>query len=133
MIGVGSAKDAIHSKLKVTTPGPGYCHFSIAYQQEFFNQLTSEEVRTSFVRGHPVRYWFKPSGKRNEALDRRVYALAALHARPVLWEVLLRAAPTESRRGRRHRRKAEAHPRRFPHRRYPHRRAASSVGASDSG
>jgi phage terminase large subunit GpA-like protein len=35
------------------------------------------------VRGHPVRYWFKPSGKRNEALDRRVYALAALHARPV--------------------------------------------------
>jgi phage terminase large subunit GpA-like protein len=35
------------------------------------------------VRGHPVRYWFKPSGKRNEALDRRVYALAALYARPV--------------------------------------------------
>jgi phage terminase large subunit GpA-like protein len=43
----------------------------------------------------PVRYWFKPSGKRNDALDRRVYALAALHARPVPWEVLLRAAPTE--------------------------------------
>jgi phage terminase large subunit GpA-like protein len=78
-------------KLKVTTPRPGYCHFPI----EFFNQLTSEEVRTRFVRGHPVRYWFKPSGKRNEALDRRVYALAALHARPVPWEVLLRAAPTE--------------------------------------
>jgi phage terminase large subunit GpA-like protein len=35
------------------------------------------------VRGHPLRYWFKPSGSRNEALDRRVYALAALHARPV--------------------------------------------------
>jgi phage terminase large subunit GpA-like protein len=79
----------------VTTPGLGYCHFPIAYQQEFFKQLTSEEVRTRFVRGHPVRYWFKPSSKRNEALDRRVYALAALHARPVPWEVLLRAAPTE--------------------------------------
>jgi phage terminase large subunit GpA-like protein len=39
----------------VTTPGPGYCRFPIAYQQEFFNQLTSEEVRTRFVRGHPVR------------------------------------------------------------------------------
>ena len=38
-----------------------------------------------------MRYWFKPSGKRNEALDRRVYTLAALHARPVRWEVLLRA------------------------------------------
>jgi phage terminase large subunit GpA-like protein len=47
------------------------------------------------VRGHPVRYRFKPSGKRNEALDRRVYALATLHARPVPWKVLLRAAPTE--------------------------------------
>jgi len=33
--------------------GPGYCHFPIAYQQEFFNQLTSEEVRTRFIRGHP--------------------------------------------------------------------------------
>jgi len=44
--------------------GPGYCHFPIAYQQEFFNQLTSEEVRTRFVRGHPVRYRFKPSGVR---------------------------------------------------------------------
>jgi len=55
-------------------------HFPIAYQQEFFHQLTSEEVRTRFVRGHPVRYWFKPSGVRNEALDRRAYALAALDA-----------------------------------------------------
>jgi phage terminase large subunit GpA-like protein len=42
-----------------------------------------------------VRYWFKAFGKRNEALDRRAYALAALHARQVPWEVLLRAAPTE--------------------------------------
>jgi phage terminase large subunit GpA-like protein len=58
MIGVDTAKDAIYSKLKVITPGPGYCHFPIVYQQEFFNQLTSEEVRTRFVRGHPVRYWF---------------------------------------------------------------------------
>jgi len=69
--------------------------FPIAYQKEFFNQLTSEEVRTRFVRGHPVRYCFKPSEKRNEALARRVYALAALHARPTPWEVFFHAAPTE--------------------------------------
>jgi len=62
------AEDAIYSKLKVTAARPGYCHVPIAYRQEFFNQLTSEEVRTRFVRGHPVRYWYKPSGKRNEAL-----------------------------------------------------------------
>jgi phage terminase large subunit GpA-like protein len=58
-------------------------------------QPAYERGGARFVGGHPVRYWFKPSGKRNEALDRRVYALAALHARPVPWEVLLRAAPAE--------------------------------------
>jgi phage terminase large subunit GpA-like protein len=42
-----------------------------------------------------MHYWYKPSGKRNEALDRRVYAMAALYSRPVPWEVLLRAAPAE--------------------------------------
>jgi phage terminase large subunit GpA-like protein len=41
-VGVDTAKDAIYSKLKVTTPGPGYCQFPIAYQHEFFNQLTTE-------------------------------------------------------------------------------------------
>ncbi|HXV82836.1 MAG TPA: terminase gpA endonuclease subunit [Candidatus Binatia bacterium] len=69
-----------HQLTQGPTRGPGYCHFPIAYQQEFFNQLTSEEVRTRFVRGQPLRYWFRPSGKRNEALDRRVYALAMLRA-----------------------------------------------------
>ena len=98
------------------TLGPGYCHFLIAYQQEFFEQLTSEEARMHFVRGHPVRYWFKPSGKRNEALDRRVYALAALHARPVSWEVLLRDAPPNPRRDRRrHPREAPPTRRSLPH------------------
>jgi phage terminase large subunit GpA-like protein len=74
---------------------PGLLPFPDRLPQEFFNQLTSEKVRTCFVRGHPVRYWSKPSGRRNEALDRRVYARAALHARPVPWEVLPCAAPTE--------------------------------------
>jgi phage terminase large subunit GpA-like protein len=40
-------------------------------------------VRTRFVRGYPVRHWFKRSGKRNVALNRRVYGPAALHARRV--------------------------------------------------
>ena len=94
-IGVDTAKDAIYSKLKVDKPGPGYCHFPISYPQEYYDQLTSEEVRTRFHRGHPLRYWFKPARVRNEALDRRVYALAALHSRAVPWDVLIRSAPTE--------------------------------------
>jgi phage terminase large subunit GpA-like protein len=83
IIGVDTPNYTIYSKLKVEVPGPGYCHFPISYKEEQFNQLTSDQVRTRFVCGHPVRYWFNPSGVRNEALDRRVYALAALHARSV--------------------------------------------------
>jgi phage terminase large subunit GpA-like protein len=41
-IGVHTAKDALYAKLKVTASGPGYCHFPDSYQQEYFNQLTSE-------------------------------------------------------------------------------------------
>jgi phage terminase large subunit GpA-like protein len=93
----------------VTTPGPGYCHFPIAYQQEYFARLTSEEVRTRFVRGHPVRYWFKPSGKRNEALDRpRLRARSAARARgPMGGAVARRANRTAA--------SAVAYRRRSPH------------------
>jgi phage terminase large subunit GpA-like protein len=94
-VGSNTARAPLYPELKVEARGLHYCHFPDSYQQEYFNQLISEQVRTRFVRGHPVRYWFKPSGVRNEALDRRVYAMAALHARPVPWEVLLRAAPSE--------------------------------------
>ncbi|HEY7557461.1 MAG TPA: terminase gpA endonuclease subunit [Candidatus Binatia bacterium] len=51
MIGVDTAKDAIYAKLKVTTPGRGYCHFSIAYQQEFFNQRRGPDA----LRARPSR------------------------------------------------------------------------------
>jgi phage terminase large subunit GpA-like protein len=34
---------------------------------------------TKFTNGHPQRIWVKTKGKRNEALDCRVYGLAALH------------------------------------------------------
>jgi phage terminase large subunit GpA-like protein len=111
---------------------PGYCNFLIAYQQEFFNQLTSEEVRTRFVRGRPVRYWFKPSGKRNEALDRRVYTLAALHARPVPWEVLLWAAPTEPPPRTPSPPEGGGSTRRLRRRRYLRQQTASNADASDS-
>ena len=42
--------------------------------------LTAEEKRTKInKKGFPVREWYK-TRDRNEALDCRVYALAALHA-----------------------------------------------------
>ena len=34
---------------------------------------------TRYVKGHPKLEWIKPPGRRNEALDCAVYALAAAH------------------------------------------------------
>jgi len=58
--------------LRVAEPGPGYSHFPVAYEIDYFQQLSSEQVRTKYKNGRPLRYWFKPAGVRNEALDRRV-------------------------------------------------------------
>jgi phage terminase large subunit GpA-like protein len=90
-IGVDTAKDAWYARLRTPEPGPGYCHFPTAYSETYFNMLTAEQVRTKFVKGRPVREWFCPSGRRNEALDIRVYALAALLARPIDWGSLSRS------------------------------------------
>jgi phage terminase large subunit GpA-like protein len=77
-VGVDVAKDVIYARLRFGKPGPGYCHFPDTYSPEYFDQLTAEEKRTKFLRNRPVKYWYLPKGKRNEALDCRVYAFAAL-------------------------------------------------------
>ena len=79
-IGSDTGKDAWYSRLRVKEPGPGYCHFPLAYDRHFFDMLTSEQVRTKYFKGHPVREWFLPPNRRNEPLDIRVLALAALMA-----------------------------------------------------
>ncbi len=94
LIGVDTIKDALYSRLRSAEPGPGYCHFPFSYELEYFKQLTAEQVKTRFVKGHPARYWFLPAGRRNEALDRRVYAFAALFSRRIPWEVLAKSAPS---------------------------------------
>lgn len=100
IVGVDTAKDTVYSRLRIplaqgSEGGPGYCHFPLAYTEQYFKQLTSEHVETKFIKGHPVREWHKQPGTRNEALDRRAYALAVLHSRPVPWELLAKAAPSE--------------------------------------
>ena len=73
-LGVNTAKDTIHAWLKIDKPGPCYAHFPFEYDDDFFAQLTSE-VRI-YRKG--IRIWEKKAGKRNEALDNRVYAMAAI-------------------------------------------------------
>lgn len=78
LVGVDAAKEAIYARLKRPEPGPGFCHFPIGRDVEWFRQLTAEKLATRYVKGRPVREWRKASGDRNEALDCRVYAAAAL-------------------------------------------------------
>jgi len=77
-IGTDSAKELLYSRLKIEEPGPGYCHFPIdpAYDTEYFEQLTAEKAITKAKAGVKTRVWVKKRA-RNEALDIRVYALAA--------------------------------------------------------
>jgi phage terminase large subunit GpA-like protein len=78
-IGTDSAKAEIYGRLRITEPGPGYVHLSAKFPTEVFEQLTSERLVTRYIKGHAKLEWIKPPGKRNEALDGAVYALAAAH------------------------------------------------------
>ncbi len=77
-VGSDTGKEWIYSHTKITDPGPGCMHYPMNYPQEYFDELTAEEVITKKVRGVPQRVWICPPGKRNEALDIEVLNLAAL-------------------------------------------------------
>ena len=76
-LGVDTAKEVIYSRLRITEPGPGYYHFPLERDKEYFQQLTAEKQVTRYHKGTARREWVK-SRSRNEALDCNVYALAAL-------------------------------------------------------
>lgn len=84
-IGVDAAKDMIYGRLRVEKPGPGYCHFPADRDGAWFEQLTSEAVVTKYVKGFPTRNWVPKPNTRQEALDCRVYAFAALRSMSISW------------------------------------------------
>ena len=77
-VGTDTAKDSIFSRLKLEESGPRYCHFpnGRGYTESYFKQLCSEKLQTYMERGVVKRKWVKQF-ERNEALDLRVYNLAA--------------------------------------------------------
>lgn len=81
-IGTDTAKDIIYGRLRLNEPGPGFMHYTRAesshFDQEYFKMLTAERLHTKTIRGYPVRSYEKDPGARNEAIDLRVYSLAAL-------------------------------------------------------
>lgn len=98
MVGVDTAKDVIYARLRITDPGgKGYCHFPVGRDAAWFEQLTAEKVVTKWVRGFPQRVWEKLPSVRNEALDLRVYAYAALLSLNIVWDRELRKAASAPR------------------------------------
>lgn len=82
-IGVDAGKADIMGSLKVQEAGAKYCHFpkgeARGYDMAFFNGLLSEKLVLKSERGRTRWVWEKlPGHERNEALDCRNYAQAAL-------------------------------------------------------
>jgi len=95
LVGVNAGKDAVYARLRISEPGPGYCHFPKGRDVAYFEQLTAEVVQTQYQKGFPIRVYVLPGGKRNEALDLRVYAYAALQSLNVRWGAVLAAQQAE--------------------------------------
>lgn len=76
-IGTDISKGVIYNRLKNAVPGPGYVHFPIGLDDEFYRQLTAEKNVKSYNRdGFEVRRWVK-TRERNDVLDCCVYSYAA--------------------------------------------------------
>lgn len=78
ILGVNAAKDVVRSRLHLETPGPGFCHFPVDRDINWFAQLVSERLVTKTMNGQRFRVWELSPGRANEALDCRVYAYGAL-------------------------------------------------------
>lgn len=83
-LGVNEAKDTIYGRLKIeNAEKPGYCHFPTnkerGYDEAYFVGITAEYKKLKVVNGVASHQWVKRSSSiRNEPLDLRVYAMAAL-------------------------------------------------------
>lgn len=82
VLGVNTGKDTIMSNLKVTEPGAKYMHYpnnpKRGYDEVYFKGLTSEIKVVTFSKGQAKIEWKTIGDKRNEPLDIRNYAQAAL-------------------------------------------------------
>jgi len=77
-VGTNTAKDTLSKWFRVKDPGPCYCHFGSFLPARYFKELASERLESEKKATGSKRKWVKIPGVRNEALDCRVYSLAAL-------------------------------------------------------
>lgn len=78
IVGTNAAKDTVRSRLALTEPGPGYCHFQARRELSWYQQLLVERLTLKITAGKRFTAWECPKGKANEALDCRVNGYAAL-------------------------------------------------------
>jgi len=104
---VDEIKSRMYSYLQVSEPGPGYCHFpkKDTYDTNYFSQLSSEFLDKVWSNGKYKLRWILPKGRRNEALDCRNYAYAALNilvpdfdSLPINKPLILNQKPTRRKR-----------------------------------
>ena len=97
MLGTDNIKSTIHARLKTEEEGPDRCHWPMeqelsdgeyrGYASDYFDQLTAEKP---IPVGQTI-HWEKIPSKRNEALDCRVYATAALRLVVPAYNALVKA------------------------------------------
>lgn len=84
-VGVFAAKEQfLRSQLHVRAEGPEYVRLPDWLTLEHLQGLTSEKLVKRIEKGRKVREWIK-TRDRNEPLDCRNYAFAALHHLPLRW------------------------------------------------
>jgi phage terminase large subunit GpA-like protein len=81
VVGVDQVKEVIYNRLKITEPGPGFSHFPVTRDRDYFEMLTAEVRVPDYTGTTPKFTWKKKTASsRNEALDARGYAYACLVA-----------------------------------------------------
>lgn len=83
IVGVDSIKDTILNRVQ----HGGIFRFSKDLPEVWYEQFTGEQSIVKMDRGRPVRKWIPVPGRRNEALDCVVYAIAAKELVTVNWPV----------------------------------------------
>jgi len=79
-VNVHEAKTDIYHRLRAPIGQPGCSHFPDGRSDDYFDELTAEVLVTAKTKGIRKQTWELAAGRRNEALDCRVYAYAAIHA-----------------------------------------------------
>ena len=75
-VGTEVIKGTLDARLKMQIPGPGYLHFPMGLDDEYYKMLTGEALKTVFKNGIAIQEW-KQTRARIEAKDCEVYAYFA--------------------------------------------------------